>query len=89
MIALQAQEYYVPGLPKYLLIISPKGICTPEVYKGALISHCCDEHDGYEELNLKEDNPGWQKAEPIEKVYIKNERKENLTTHEANLPNQR
>ena len=28
MISLQAQAYYVPGLPKYLRIIPPQGICT-------------------------------------------------------------
>ena len=28
MIALRAQEYYVPGLPKDLRIISPQCICT-------------------------------------------------------------
>ena len=28
MIALRAQAYYVPGLPKYLRMISPQGICT-------------------------------------------------------------
>ena len=30
MIALRAQTYYVPELPKYLRIISPQGICTSE-----------------------------------------------------------
>ena len=29
MIALWAQAYYVPGLPKDLRIIYPQGICTP------------------------------------------------------------
>ena len=62
MIALRSQAYYVPGLPKDLRIIYPQGICTPEGYKGTLIAHCHDEQDGYAELNLKEDNPGWQKA---------------------------
>ena len=28
IIALRAQAYYVPGLPKYLRIISPQGIHT-------------------------------------------------------------
>ena len=45
-------------------------------------------HDGYAELNLKDDNPGWQKAEPVEKVYVKYYPKNNLTTHEDTLPNQ-
>ena len=30
MIALRAQAYYVPGLPKDLRIISPQGICISE-----------------------------------------------------------
>ena len=59
MIALRAQAYYVPGLPKDLRIIYPQGISTSEGYKGTFIAHCHDEHDGYAELNLKEDNPGW------------------------------
>ena len=59
MIALRAQSYYVPGLPKDLRIISPQSIYTSEGYKGKFISHCHDEQDGYAELNLKEDNPGW------------------------------
>ena len=62
MIALRAQEYYVPGLPKDLRIISPKCIHTSEGYKGNFIAHCNDEQCGYAELNLKEDKPGWQKA---------------------------
>ena len=58
MIALQAQEYYVPGLPKDLRIIFPQGICTSEGYKGTFIAHCHYENDGYAELNLEEDKPG-------------------------------
>ena len=58
MIALRDQEYYVPGLPKNLRIISPQGIHTSERYKGNFIAHCHDEQDGYAELNLKEDKPG-------------------------------
>ena len=88
MIALRAQSHYVPGLPKDLRIISPQGIHTPEGYKGTFISHCHDEQDGYAELNLKEDKPGWQKAEPVERVYIKYDPNNNLPTHEANHPNQ-
>ena len=68
MIALRAQEYYVPGLPKDLRIISPQGICTSEGYKGNFIAHFRDEQDGYTDLNLKEDKPGWKKAEPVERV---------------------
>ena len=30
MIALNAQAYYIPGLPKDLRIIYPQGICTSE-----------------------------------------------------------
>ena len=59
MIALRAQAYYVPGLPKYLRIISPKGIRTSEGCKGAFIAHCNDDHNGYAELNLKDYKPGW------------------------------
>ena len=33
--------------------------------------------------------PGWQKAKPVERVYVKYDPKNNLPTHEANLPNQR
>ena len=38
---------------------------------------------------MKEDKPSWQKAEPVERVYVKYDPKKNLTTHEATLPNQR
>ena len=86
MIALWAQAYYVPGLPKELRIISPQGIHTSERYKGTFIDHCCDEIDGYAELNLKEDKPGWQKSEPVERVYVKYDSKNNILTHEDNLP---
>ena len=41
------------------------------------------------ELNLKEDKPGWLKAEPVERVYVSYEPKKNLRTYEATLPNQR
>ena len=88
MIALRAQVYYVPGLPKDLRIISPQGIRASEGYKGSFISHCYDEQDGYAELNLKEDKPGWQKAEPVERFYVKYDPKNDLPTHEATLPNQ-
>ena len=37
---------------------------------------------------MKEDNPGCQKAEPVEKVYVKYNPKNNLPTNEATLPNQ-
>ena len=71
MISLRAQVYYVYGLPKDLRIISPRDIHTSEGYKGTFVAHCHDEQDGYAELNLKEDKPGWQKAEPVERVYVK------------------
>ena len=89
MIALRAQEYYVPGLPKDLRIIYPQDIHTSEGYKGNFIAHFHNEQDGYAELNLKEDNPVWQKAEPVEGVYVKYNPKNNLPTHKATLPNQR
>ena len=89
MIALRAQEYYVPGLTKDLRIIPQKGIITSEGYKGTFIAHFHDEKDGYAELNLKEDKPDWQKAKPIERVYVKYDPNNNLPTHEATLPNQR
>ena len=68
MIVLQAQAYYITGLPKDLRIIYPQGIHTSEGYKGNLIAHCNDKNDGYAEINLKGDMPGWQKDEPAEKV---------------------
>ena len=36
---------------------------------------------------MKENKPGWQKAEPVERVYVKYNQKNNLPTHEANIPN--
>ena len=87
MIALWDQAYYVPGLPKDLRIISPQGIRSSEGSKGNFIAHCHDDHYGYAELDLKEDKPGWQKSEPVERVYVKYDRKNNLPTHEATLPN--
>ena len=88
MIALRDHAYYVPGLPKDFRIIYPQGIRTSEGYKGTFIDHCHDENDGYAELNLKEDKPGFQKAETVERVYVKYDPKKNLPTHEATLPNQ-
>ena len=88
MIALRDQEYYVPGLPKGLRIISPQGILTSEVYKGTFIAHCHGEKDGYAELNFKEDKPGWQKAKPVERIYVKYDPNTNLPTHKYILPNQ-
>ena len=38
---------------------------------------------------MKEDNPGWQKAKPVERVYVKYDPKKNLPTHEPTTPNQR
>ena len=88
MIALWDQVYYVPGLPKDLRIISLQGICTSEGYEGTFIAHCHDAHDGYAELNLNQENPGWQKAEPVERVYVKYDPNNNLPNHEATIPNQ-
>ena len=87
--ALRDQAYYVPGLPKYLLIISPQDILTSEGYMVTFMSHCHDCQYGYAELNLKEYNPGWQKAEPDERVYVKYAPKNNLPTHKSTLPNPR
>ena len=89
IIVLWAQAYYFPGLPKDFCIIYPQGICTSEGYKVTFVAHCHDEQDVYVELNLKEDKPGWQKAEPVERVYVKYDPNNNLPTHEASLPNQR
>ena len=36
---------------------------------------------------MNEDKPGWQKAKPVERVYVKHDPKNNLPTHEATLPN--
>ena len=88
IIALRAQAYYVPGLTKDLRIIPPQGIYTSEGYKGTLIAHFHDDKYGYAELNLKEDNPGRQKAKHVERVYVKYDPKNNLTTHEYTIPNQ-
>ena len=89
MIALRAQEYFVPELPNNQHIISPQVICTSEGYKVTFIAHCHDEHGSYEELNLKEDKPGCQKAEPVDKFNTKYDPKNNLPIHESILPNQR
>ena len=89
MIALRDQAYDVPGLPNYLSIIEPQEIITPEGYNSTFIAHCNYEHDSYAELNLKEDNLGWNKAEPVERVYIEYDPKKNLRNHEDILPNQR
>ena len=70
MISLRSKAYYAPGLPKDLRIIYPQFICTSEGYKGNFISHCHDEQDGYAELNLKGDKPGWNKAKPVERVIV-------------------
>ena len=88
-ISLRAQAYYVPGLPKDLCIISPQGVSTSEGYKVAFVSNCHDEHDDYEELNLKEDKPGWQKAERVERFCVKYDPKNNLPTHKSTLPKKR
>ena len=89
MIELRAQSYYVPGLPKYLRIIFPQGIHASEGHKGDFIACCHDEHDIYVKHNMKQYKLGWQKAEPVQRVYIKYDPKKNLPTHEAIIPNQR
>ena len=89
MIALRDQEYYVSGLPKDLRIISPHGIIKAEGCRSTFIAHCHDEHYSYAEFNLKNENPYWNKAEPVERVYIKYDPNNNLPSHEAILPNQR
>ena len=38
---------------------------------------------------MKEDKPGWQKAEPVERVYVKYDPNNNLPNNKATLPNQR
>ena len=38
---------------------------------------------------MNEDNIGWQKAKPVERVYAKYEPKNNFTNHEAINPNRR
>ena len=38
---------------------------------------------------MKEEKPGRQKADPVERVYVKYETKNNLPTHEDTIPNQR
>ena len=37
---------------------------------------------------MEEDKPGWKKAEPVDRVYVKYDPKKNLPTHEYSLPNQ-
>ena len=82
IIALQAQSYYAPGLPKDFCIISSQGICASEEYKGTFIAHCINDNDSYEEKSLKEDNPGCQEAKPVESVYVNYYQKNNLPNHE-------
>ena len=89
MIVLRYQAYYVPGLPKDFLIISPQVIRISEGYKVTFIAHCHDDQDVYAELNLKEDKPGWKKAEPVERFYVEYDPNKNLPNHKATLPNQR
>ena len=80
MIALQDQAYCISGLSKDLCIISPQGIQRSEGYKDAFIPHFHVEKDNYAWINLKEDKPGWQKAEPVERFYVKYDPKNNLPT---------
>ena len=41
------------------------------------------------EINLKKEKQGWPKAEPVERVYVKYDPKNNLPTHGATISNQR
>ena len=52
------------------------------------MAHFHDDHDGYAELNLKEDKPGWQKSKSVERFYVKYDTKNNLPAHEYTIPNQ-
>ena len=70
-------------------IIYPEVTRKSEGYKGAFISHYNDEHYRHAGINLKEENPGWKKAKPVETVYIKYEPENNLPDHEYILPKQR
>ena len=38
---------------------------------------------------MEEYKQGWQKAKPVERVYVKHDPKNNLPNHEAILPNHR
>ena len=89
IVALRAQAYYIPGLQKDFRIISPQVIHTSEGYKVTFIAHFHDDKDGYAELTLEEDKPGWKKDEPVERFYVKYDPKNNLPTHKATLHNQR
>ena len=88
MVLLQYQAYYVTGLPKDFCIICLQGICTPEGNKVTFIAHFHDDNDRYTQLNLKDENPGQQKDEHMERVYIKYQPNEKLPTYEALLSNQ-
>ena len=56
--------------------------------QGKIIAHCFDDNDDYAELNFKEYKPGWHKAKPVDKFYVKYDPNNNLPTHEATLPYQ-
>ena len=88
MISIRDQACYVPELPEDLHIISPKDIHKIEVYTGIFISNCHGDHDSYEEINLKDNYPGWQKPGHLKRLYIKYDPKNNLPTHKFNLPKQ-
>ena len=68
--------------------MASEGASKFQGYKGTFIAHCRDKQDGYAELNLKKYKSGWQKAKPVERVYVKYDQKNNLPTHEATIPNQ-
>ena len=89
MISIRDQACYVPELPEDLHIISPKDIHKIEVYTGIFISNCHGDHDSYEEINLKDNYPGWQKPGHLKRLYIKYDPKNNLPTHKFTLTNHR
>ena len=89
MIPIRYQAYCVPGLTKYLLIISSQGIHTSELYKGDFIDHFCDDHDIYKDLNLNQYKIYWRKSKPMERGYINYDPNNNLPTHKYITPNQR
>ena len=78
MIAIQAQAYYVHGLPTYFIIISPQGILASEVYKGNFLALFYDNHGSCVDLNKEKYKPGWKKYEPVDRVYIKYHQKNSI-----------
>ena len=71
VLLLSGIRHIVSWVTKVFAYHLPQGICTPEGHKFTLIANFHNENYSYAKLNLKEYKPGWQKAEPIEKVYVK------------------